>query len=198
MWSKTCFCWFSYFKKYLKVFSTTECQILLFTTLYSSTQGIIKSSTVRMEKFKIFKVGTSHKNKQTHTQKCWRTCEAEIHPSFAHAHTDPHTVLLVAKYLFTHSHWRGDFNGKGHPPPGANQSACSHALRQPSCGTGLVVKSSFMYDVCEWIWVQSLCANSHVGNCFDQTLTNEREQDKRQTHAEHRTGFLFISVSLTF
>ena len=35
-----------------------------------------------------------------------------------------------------------------------------------------------MTDVCVCMRVQSLCANSPVVNCFDRTLTNEREKDK--------------------
>lgn len=60
------------------------------------------------------------------------------------------------------------------------------------------VKSSFCdWCVCVCMWVQFLCANSHVGNCFDQSLTNEIEQDKRQTHAENGMGFVFVTKFLT-
>lgn len=51
------------------------------------------------------------------------------------------------------------------------------------------------YDIILCANLISLCTNRHVGKCFDQTLTNEREQDKRCTHAEHRMGFLCQSVS---
>lgn len=50
------------------------------------------------------------------------------------------------------------------------------------------------YDIILYANLISLCTNRHVGKCFDQTLTNEREQDKRCTHAEHRMGFLCQSV----
>lgn len=67
------------------------------------------------------------------------------------------STLLVAKYLFTHSHWQGDVNGKGQPPPGANQSACTQRS-----------KTAFMWDrlgvcvcvpVCEvqFLWLMFVC-----------------------------------------
>lgn len=46
---------------------------------------------------------------------------------------------------------------------------------------------------CVCLWVRALC-----GNCFDPTVANQREQDKRRTRAEHGMGFLPASRSLTF
>lgn len=48
----------------------------------------------------------------------------------------------------------------------------------------LQYETAFMWDwlgvLCEFevqLHVRCLCANSHVCNCFDQTLANEKEQD---------------------
>lgn len=110
-------------------------------------------------------------------------------------------MLLEGNYLSTQSHNHIDANEKGQLPQGTTQSACPHVQRQTSCGTGLVWSVRLspcevqFYDTCLCVNLISLCTNRHVGKCFDQTLTNEREQDKRRAHAEHRMGFLRQSVS---
>lgn len=112
--------------------------------------------------------------------------KTEIHTSFVHAHADPHAA--VGKNIYSQiSQRQEDVNGKEQSPP-RHQSISIH-VGPAVCSP---VSSPILWRLVH-IRVQSLCTNCHISYCFDHTLTNEKEQDKRQSHAQHRKGFLSIS-----
>ncbi len=148
------------------------------------------------------------KNTDTHRQRWWRTHVRQRYTPHSYMLIQTHT-LLVAKYLFTHSHWQRDVNGKGQPPPGTNQSACPHALRQPSCGTDLVFvcvcvsleSPVFMTDVCVCVWMFEYSLCEQIATSVIMLIKpSQMRWSKIKGKLMLNTGwnFLFVSLSLTF